>query len=201
MRTHAALALTGALSLAPFVTPAAAESPARHGLAVGFGLGGGSVSWLWPDGERRGEWSGSGNARAAWALNSELLLGVEMWAWSKDYELGSIPEDVPAEVRFWSANAAATYFPGDTGFYVRGGLGWGQGRVEITPPPSVVDFPVSGEATASGVSILGAMGYEIGVTPRLALGGAIHAVYIAIEHDHFENVFGYGVTGQLNWYW
>src|SRR5262245_837424 len=186
MRTRAALALT-ALWLAGFVAPARAESPARHGFAAGFGLGGGSVSWLWPDNERRGEWSGSGNARVAWALDNELLLGVEWWGWSKDYELGSIPEDVPAEVRFLSANAAATYFPGDTGFYVRGGVGWGQGRVNITPPPSVVGFPVSGEATANGVSILGAMGYEIGVTPRLALGGAIHAVYIAIEHDHFRS--------------
>src|SRR4029453_10067461 len=194
MRPRAALALT-ALWLAGLVAPARAESPVRHGFAAGFGLGGGSVSWLWPDNERRGEWSGSGNARAIWALHNELLVGVELWAWSKDYELGSIPEDVPAEGRVWSANAAATYFPGDTGFYLRGGVGWGQGRVTITPPPSVVGFPVSGEATADGVSILGAVGYEIGVTTRLALGGAIHAVYIAIHHPHFENVFGYGITG------
>ena len=201
MRTRAPLAVIGALWLAAMVPPARAESPLRSGLALGFGLGGGSVSWLWPDDERRGEWSGAGNARVAWALGRELLLGVEFWGWSKDYELGSIPEDVPAEVRFWSANAAATYFPGDTGFYVRGGVGWGEGRVEITPPPSVVDFPVSGEANASGLSLLGAMGYEFGVTPRLALGGAVHAVYLAIDADHFENVFGYGFTAQLNWYW
>ena len=201
MRSRALLALIGALSWAGLVSPAGAEALARNGLALGFGLGGGSVSWLWPDDERRGEWSGSGNARAAWALNRETLVGVEVWAWSKDYAIGSIPEDVPVEVRFWSANAAVTYFPGNTGFYVRGGAGWGQGRVDITPPPSVVDFPVSGEASASGLSLLGAMGYEIGVTPRLALGGAIHAVYLAVEGDRFQKVFGYGITGQLNWYW
>ncbi|HEU4929723.1 MAG TPA: hypothetical protein VFU38_07820 [Candidatus Krumholzibacteria bacterium] len=201
MRVHPALALSGVLSLAMLAEPARAEPPARKGPAVGFGLGGGSVSWLWPDDERRGEWSGSGNARVAWALNREVLLGVEMWAWSKDYAIGSIPEDVPVEVRFWAANAAATYFPGDTGFYLRGGLGWGQGRVEVTPPPSVVDFPIHGEKSAGGLSLLGAMGYELGVTPRLALGGAIHAVYLAIDDDRFQQVFGYGITGQMNWYW
>ncbi len=196
-----ALASIAALSFAWSVGPARAEAPKRDAMALGFGVGGGSVSWLWPDDERRGEWSGSGNARAAWALSRELLVGVEWWGWAKDYEIGSIPEDVPAEVRFWAANAAATYFPGDTGFYLRGGVGWGEGRLEIAPPPSVVGFPISGEKSAGGLSVLGAMGYEFGVTPRLALGGAVHAVYIAIDSDYFQHVFGYGLTGQFNWYW
>ena len=40
----------------------------------------------------------------------------------------------------------------------------------------MVDFPIHGEKSAGGLSLLGAMGYELGVTPRLALGGGAHDV-------------------------
>ena len=187
----------GALALA---APAFAEQPARTGPSVGFGLGGASVSWTWPDDERRSEWSGAGNARIAWAFNQELLIGVEMWTWASDYEIGSTPEDVPAEATVWTIALAATYFPGNTGFFLRGGLGVGGGRVDVTPPPAN-DFPVSGTWSATGISVLGAMGYEVGVTGHMAVGGAIHAVYIGVDSGPFDNVFGYGFTAQLDWYW
>lgn len=187
----------GALSLS---TTAFAEQPVRSGPSVGFGLGGAYVSWTWPDDERRSEGSGAGNARVAWAFDQDLLVGVEFWGWSKDYAIGSTPEDVPAQVTVWATAIAATYFPGNTGFYLRGGMGVGGGTAEVTPPPSV-DFPVSGKSTSTGVSILGAMGYETGLTPHMSLGGAVHAVYVGLDAIPFDKVFGYGLTAQLNWYW
>ncbi len=179
---------------------ARAEQPSRTGFSAGFGLGGASVSWTWPDGERRREESGAGNARAGWAVSQGVLLGIELWAWSKDYEIGSAPEDVPANVTVWTATAAATYYPGNTGFFLRGGLGLGQGRAEISPPASV-DFPVSGESSDTGLALLGATGYEAGVTKHMTLGGAMHIVYAGIDAAPFDNVLGYGLTAQLNWYW
>jgi hypothetical protein len=188
----------GAVWYAP---PARAEQPARTGFATGFGLGGASVSWTWPDDERRREESAAGNLRFAWALEQEVLVGLELWGWTKDYEIGSVPEDVPAQITVWAATVAATYFPGNTGFFMRGGIGVGGGRAEVTPPPSVVDFPVSGTASDTGLSVLGAMGYEAGLTPHLSLGGAAHVVYVGIDTDPFDDVFGYGLTVQFNWYW
>ena len=175
-------------------TPVRADQPVRDGLAVGFGLGGASVSWTWPDGERRAERSGSGSLRVAWALDQDLLIGIESWGWSQDYKIGSTPEDIPAEATLWAVTAAATYFPGTTGFYVRGGLGLGGGRAEI-------GAPTVEKSTATGMSILGAMGYEFGLTPHMALGGAIDAVYIGMDAVVFDQVFGYGFAVQLNWYW
>ncbi|MCI0452671.1 MAG: hypothetical protein L0Z51_09840 [Candidatus Latescibacteria bacterium] len=180
--------------------PAHAEQPARSGFSAGFGLGGASVSWTWPDDERRREESGAGNARFAWALDQDLLVGLELWGWTKDYEIGSVPEDVPAQTSVWAATVAATYFPGNTGFFMRGGIGVGGGRAEVTPPPSV-DFPVSGSKSDTGLSLLGAMGYEAGVSTHLSLGGAAHVVYVGIDAAPFDDVFGYGLTVVFNWYW
>jgi hypothetical protein len=84
---------------------------------------------------------------------------------------------------------------------MRGGIGVGGGRAEVTPPPSVHDFPVSGTASDTGLSVLGAMGYEAGLTPHLTLGGAAHVVYVGIDAYPFDDVFGYGLTVQFNWYW
>lgn len=195
-------AWVGVLSVATAsaVRPARAEQPARTGWAAGFGLGGASVSWTWEDGQRRHEESGSGNARVAWALDPDLLLGVEWWGWSRDYEIGSVPEDVPAEITLWSANLAATYFPGNVGFFVRGGLGLAFGSAEVTPPPSVT-FPVSGKSDDTGLSVLAAVGYEAGVTSHMAMGGAMHVLYLALDEGPFDNVLGYGLSVQLDWYW
>ncbi len=190
---RARFGLAGALCLlASLISSAArAEQPGRSGLAVGFGLGGGSVSWSWPDDDdRRAEQSGAGSARVAWALNQDLLVGVEAWAWAKDNE--------PWSVTVWSATGAVTYFPGGTGFFLRGGLGVGSGRAELEPSPS---FNVSATESATGVSVLGATGYDAGITSHMSLGGAMHVVYIGIEAPPFDDVFGYGLTVQLNWYW
>jgi hypothetical protein len=189
------------MGLAARAAPVAAAQPTRNGLSLGFGLGGGTVSLAWPDDERQNEHSGAGALRVAWAVRQDLLVGIEGWAWSKDYELGSVPENVPAEVAVWSTTLAATFFPGNTGFFLRGGIGVGGGRAEVTPPPSVVDYPVSGTWTTTGWSLVGASGYEIGVTPHLALGGTMHIVYVAADDAPFDNVLGYGLTVQFNWYW
>jgi Outer membrane protein beta-barrel domain len=191
---------TVCLGAAFAVTPAHADQPERDGWTAGFGLGGSYVSWTWADGDRRQEGSGAGNARVAYALEPDLLVGIEWWGWAKDYEIGSTPEDVPAKITLWAANAAVTYFPGDVGFFVRGGLGVALGSAEITPPPTVV-FPVSGKSDDTGFSALVAVGYETGITPRLALGGVMHVVYLGIDEGPFNDTLGYGLTVQFNWYW
>lgn len=181
--------------------PAAfAEPPLRNGWSVGFGLGVGWTAWDWPDGERRSEGSASGNLRVVWALRNDCLIGLEMWGWSKSYSIEYVPENVPAETIVGAATAAVTYFPGDSGAFVRGGVGVGQARAKVTPDPSV-DFPVSGDTHDTGLALLAAAGYEYQITPRLALGAAAHGVYVAVDEAPFDDVTGYGFTVQFNWYW
>lgn len=191
-----------AIGMCVVVAPsvATADPPVRNGWAVGFGLGVGWAAWTWPDGERRNEGSASGNLRVGWALRNDCLVGLEMWGWSKSYSIEYVPDNVPAKTVVWAATPSVTYYPGDAGFFVRGGVGVGQGRATVTPSHAV-DFPVSGSMYDTGVALLAAAGYEVQLTPRLALGAAAHVVYVAIDEPPFDDVTGYGLTGQFNWYW
>jgi opacity protein-like surface antigen len=123
-----------------------------------------------------------------------------MWGWSKSYSIEYTPDNVPAEIIVWAATPSVTYFPGDAGVFVRGGVGVGQGRATVTPAPSV-DFPVSGGMDDTGVALMAAAGYEFQLTPHLALGAAAHVVYVAIDEAPFDDATGYGLTAQFNWYW
>jgi hypothetical protein len=177
-----------------------ADPPVRNGWSVGFGVGVGWTAWTWPDGARRTEGSASGNLRVGWAVRNDCLVGLEMWGWSKSYSIEYVPENVPTETIVWAATPAVTYFPGDAGFFVRGGVGVGQARANVTPDPSV-DFPVRGDMHDTGVALLAAAGYERPLTPRQALGVAVHGVYLAVHEAPFDDVTGYGATVQFNWYW
>jgi hypothetical protein len=177
-----------------------ADPPVRNGWTAGFGLGVGWAAWTWPDGERRSEGSASGNVRVGWALRNDCLIGLEMWGWSKSYSIDYLPENVPAETIVWAATPSVTFFPGSTGLFLRAGVGVGEGRATVTPPPSV-DFPVSGQTSDTGLALLAAIGYEVQVTPHFVLGGAAHVVYVDIDQTPFDAVTAYGLTVQFNWYW
>jgi Autotransporter beta-domain len=179
---------------------ALADTPARDGLSLGFGLGVGWTAWTWPDGEHRTEGSASGNLRVGWALRNDCLVGLEVWGWSKSYSIEFVPENVPARIIVWAATPAVTYFPGDAGFFVRGGVGVGQGRADVDPDPSV-DFPASGDTHDTGLALLAEAGYEYQLTPHQALGAAAHGVYIALDEPPFDDVTSYGLTVEFNWYW
>ncbi len=197
-RGHTLLALT----LAVFaVSPgrASAEPHTRTGFFVGFGLGSGNASWDWFDG-RSSEWSGSGSLRLGMALANDFLLGLEAWRWSHDYQVETSAAPVPVEAGLTAVTLAATYFPGNAGFFLRGGVGVADGRVDVSPP-SGVSFPVSGQTRDTGVAVLGALGYEMRLTSRFALGAEGDVVYLGVAGEAIDTVFGYGIAVELNWYW
>jgi hypothetical protein len=192
------LALSGATLAAP--RPASAEPNTRTGFFAGFGLGSSNVSWDWNDGGRRSEWSGSGSLRAGKALANHLAIGLEAWAWAKDYEISTSVAPVPVETRLSAGMVSAAYFPGGGGFFLRGGVGLALGRVDLSPPAGVT-FPGSGQTSDTGPALLGSMGYEVRLTSTFALGAAGEALYLGVEGDALASVFAYGLDVQFNWYW
>ena len=178
---------------------ACAEPPTRTGFFVGFGLGSSHASWDWFEG-RSSEWSGSGSLRLGMALADDFLLGLETWRWAHEYQVETSFAPVPVEAGLTAFTLAATYFPGNAGFFLRGGLGVADGRVDVSPP-SGVSFPVSGETRDTGLAMLGALGYEMRLTSRFALGVEGDVVYLGVEGESIDTVFGYGLAVELNWYW
>jgi hypothetical protein len=178
---------------------ALAEPHTRNGLCLGLGFGLQSVSWSDANGDRNVEGSGTGNARAGYAIRPDLVLGLEFWGWAKEYEIGIDTLSVPVHIRLTATTVGVTYFPGNTGFYMRLGAGIAYGRAEVSAPPSV-DVAAAGVETDTGIAVALAPGYEWRLTPKFALGGQMDLVYLGLS-GALENAFGYGVNAQFNWYW
>jgi hypothetical protein len=189
------------LALACAAGPVAADAAphVRTGLCAGVGFGYESLSWTDEDGGRSVEGSGVGNARVGYALQTDLVLGVEFWAWSKDYEISTLTAPVPVDAKLTATTLCVTYFPGSAGFFVRLGAGLAYGRVKVEPPPSVTTV-ASASDSETGFALDLAPGYEWRLSRRFAFGAQGDVVYLRLG-DTFENAFGYGLSAQFNWYW
>jgi hypothetical protein len=178
---------------------AAADPHIRTGLCVGVGFGIESVAWTDEYGDRHTEGSGSGNARIGYALKPDLVLGVEMWAWANEYEIGTHTLPVPVHVKIAATDLCATYFPGGGGFFLRLGAGFAYGEVRVEPPASVTEVAPS-KNSETGFAVNFSPGYEFRVARHLALGAQGDVVYLGLGGP-LEDVFGYGINAQFNWYW
>lgn len=159
----------------------------RHGFMIGFGLGGGSAG-IKDVGERKG--GGTGNFRIGYAVRPDLVLAFEGAAWSK-----TVREGVDDVTWTFSTGAAAlTYFPSNTGVFIRGGLGFGTASAQI------VENNVRVSADKTGLGLVVAGGYEWRLTKKFAIGPQVEFTY---QHEggaiESTNVIGGGLN--LNWYW
>ncbi len=200
--TASALAIVVLTALAGLAvtTPARAEPHVRDGLCLGVGFGSGSATINWKGSNSQSEWSGTVAARAGWAVSQPVMLGLEFRGWSKDYDIATLQGDVPVKFRLSGTTAAVTYFPGNEGFLLKGGLGVAIASVEVTPPAGV-DYPVSGTSTKTGFAALVAMGYEFRVSRTFALGAELDTQYLKLDSSEIRSVFIYGLAAELNWYW
>ncbi|HET6347477.1 MAG TPA: outer membrane beta-barrel protein [Candidatus Krumholzibacteria bacterium] len=191
--------VVAALALAARPVDAGAAEHTRNGVCAGVGFGIESVSWTQEGDRRPAEGSGTLTARVGFAVKPDLVLGVEFWGWSQDHELSTPTLPVPVNVKLTATNACASFFPGNTGVFLRFGLGLAYGRVKQEPPPSVTNVPAVTESR-TGVAFNFSPGYEWRVAPRLALGAQGDIVYLGLG-DVLKNAFGYGLSAQFNWYW
>jgi hypothetical protein len=197
MRARTSLPLSLASTLVLAAGAASAATHARTGLCAGFGLGLESVSWKDDEGDRSAEASGSLGVRAGYAARSDLVVGVEFWGWAKEYAIQSSEGAIEVDVRLTATSFAATYFPGNAGFFLRLCAGLAYGTIDFSSlSPSAA--PVS--ESEAGVAVLFCPGYEFRLTPRFALGAQGDIVYLGLDTP-LENGFGYGLSARFNWYW
>jgi hypothetical protein len=195
----AALALTssfpsGSLALAPHD---------RSGFFAGFGLGVGRAAWTWgfESEDDPAEVSGTGRLHVGRALRDDLTVGLAMSAWVKDYDLESGGAGVgEATVSFALAAATVTWFPGNRGVFLRGGLGFATARGELA-----VDLPgrvsLALDATDLGVGALAAAGYEWRFTRLFAAGPQVELYYLGVAGDVADGVVVVDGAVAFHWYW
>jgi hypothetical protein len=183
--------------------PAPAGPPAhRTGFFIGFGMGLGMASWQWADpseyGSSPSESAGTGNFRLGGAVRDDLVLGAEFQGWAKKWRIETSAGDRlgDATVQMGSLTFAATWWPGNVGAYIRGGLGIGRARVELDDGNTSVTPDAD-----TGLALLWALGYEWRVTDKFALGPQAEVVYLGVDGDIFGNATVLDGSIQFNWYW
>ena len=161
----------------------------RNGLFLGFNLGAGTADISADSGEDTDrEWGGAGNFRIGGALNNNLLLGGEFTAWGKEEDGSTL---ALSTVLF-----AVTYYPGDQGLFLRGGVGFGTSSFEVEVEDG---FKLSKDE--SGFAMAAAAGYEWRLTRKFALGPQVEFVYLNIGGDFIDTANYFDATLGFNWYW
>lgn len=164
----------------------------RKGFFMGLGLGGGIASVDLVDvSDEDTEGGGVVFLRLGGAIRDDLILGLETSGWVKEETVNGVSSD-------WTlghVSAALTWFPGNMGVYLRGGVGLAFSSIESRG----AGIRVTNEE--QGFAVIGALGYEWRVTPSFALGPQIEYDYLHIDGD-YVNRGGYtSLSLQLNWYW
>lgn len=182
---------------------AAGPPPERGGFFLGFGFGVGNASWDWAfvDGNES-EASGVFNLRIGGALREDIVLGLEAWVWAKRWDV--LLDDVSIaelQITFNATALAATYFPGNKGVFLRGGIGFGSAKTELKSSFSGGSTATFDPGTDTGVALVGASGYEWRLTKKFALAPQVEILYLGISGDIIENIFEVDGTLQFNWYW
>lgn len=181
----------------------AGEPPNRTGFFIGFGLGAGNASWDWAaiSGDES-EGSGVGNFRLGGAVREDLVLGLETWAWAKNWDiLLDGTEIAELQITFAATTFAATYFPGNKGAFIRGGIGFASAKTELKSDLGSGASVTFDPGTDTGVALLAATGYEWRLTRKFALAPQVQLVYLGISGDVIDGVLGIDGTLQFNWYW
>lgn len=170
------------------------------GYFVGFGFGAGSASWDWvPSGLGEGDaTSGTVHFRGGMALRDDLLVGLEGAVWANRWDASDVAGMPLGEItlRLAVATVAVTYFPGNVGIGLKGGLGLGGAFPELGE--TVDTFRPDSE---TGFAALGSIEYDWKVTDALAIAPAFHISYLAISGDWFDGPMIMDGSVNLNWYW
>jgi hypothetical protein len=174
--------------------PVFAERPHhRSGFFIGFGVGGGSAQWEENAGRTGG---GVGNFRIGYAVAPNWTVGLESSSWLKREDAGGMGE----LTLIYNVSAfGATYFPGNHGAFVKGGIGFATASFEdIGYLPGLGDSKF--EIDQSGFGLLGAVGYEWRLTEKFAIGPEIEIVYLSVG-DPFNDANYISATFMMDWYW
>jgi hypothetical protein len=175
----------------------------RGGFYIGFGLGAGAAGWDWAFDldDEPSEGSGVLHFRIGGAIRDDLTLGFESSTWVKEWDIEGAGLDVgDATISFNAATFAATWFPGNVGFFLRGGIGIGSARTEVSVD-LLGDLSVTYDETDSGLAVLGATGYEWRLTDKFALGPEVEVFFLGVDGSVVENVVVVDGSLEFTWYW
>lgn len=184
------LAAIAILSLLVSGVAWAGDNPHHHGgFFIGFNLGAGTADVTVPsEGDADREWGAAADFRLGGAVTENLLLGLESSGWAKEEDGSTLSLSTLA--------FGVTYYPGETGFFLRGGIGFASSSYEFE-----LSNGFTQSKTETGFGLQGAMGYEWRLTQKFAMGPQVEYVYLNIGGDLVDTANFFDATLGFNWYW
>ena len=189
---HRILGMVGILVVGVGGSVLAQRPQTREGFWIGFGFGYGSADLKSPTLDSLGatgrEGGATGFVKLGGTLSKSVLLGGEVNAWVKSVS--------GVTTTLGNVSAAAYFYPApQTGFFLKGGVGYGSTRVSN-----------SGSATASGFGFVAGVGYDVRVGANVSLTPVANfyfgsdgdmtengtKVFSSLKHNVFD--FGLGIT-------
>ena len=189
------LLLTALTFVALAAQPVAAQmySNERDGTVVGGNVG---YGWTRVTGVVAGEdfdtdsqGAFTGLLRFGFASSDQFMISADAGGWVKTWQ--------ERQVKIFFLNATACWFPGGQGFFVRGTLGYGNLDVVFITPGQQINFQQGAFNFGGGV------GYELRVSPDLAIGVALDYWYFNVgQFEDLEDVKAKttAITFQINYY-
>ncbi len=161
------------------------RSTDHRGFYVGFGLGYGSLGLDFDNDDLTSdrEGGGAGVVFLGGAIRPNLLLGLDVNAWTK--------EDDNITRTISTSSLCLTYYA-TREFFLKGGVGFGNADVDVEYYHGTVSYSETGFGLTAGA------GFEFRLTRRFALVPSAQWSYQSF--DHFEsNVFS--ITFNIGWFW
>jgi len=164
----------------------------REGFFIGAGLGWGNADAnVTVVGDLQRKNGSTGNFRLGWAIRDNWVAGYEFSGFAAFFSQNSA-NDLRWVLTL--SSLAVTWWPGNEGWYVRGGIGIATARVEVVTTGVVSqDQP--------GVGVMAAAGYEWRVMENLAIGPQAEYVYMDINGSLTENANFVSLSFQVTGYW
>lgn len=189
------LLLTAFTLMALAAQPVAAQmySNERDGTVVGGNVG---YGWTKVTGIVAGEefdtdsqGAFTGLLRFGFASSDQFMISADVGGWVKTWQ--------EHKINLFFFNATATWFPGGQGFFVRGTAGYGNLDLVYITPVDQISFQ------QGGFDFGGGAGYELRVSPDLAIGVALD--YWRLNVGQFEDLEDVeasttAITFQINYY-
>jgi hypothetical protein len=150
----------------------------RDSWYIGFGIGGGDASVSWPDGtySMKEEFGTSPtkvtmNFKVGATLTPRLLLGADMAAFAASATYDTIYGEADQTLGISTVTGMVTFFPMETGLFLRGGLGLASFSEELKIPGATYSVDSRGVAYAAGVGYAFWLGRSFNLTANLDFSG------------------------------
>ncbi len=172
------------------------NSDPHKGIFMGINAGGGESGFSYKEGSRhiteKGTEGGMGGLRLGYSFSSSFALSLEGFGFGH----GGCDNDEEKEWGFGAGVLAATWHPGGSGFFLRGGAGMGGG--EFLHPDSGDRIELRERA-----AFLFSIGYDWNLNDSLTLGFSIDSLALDAggTTGHDDDYLGAsGLNVQFNWY-